>query len=745
MSGVDASEKVLGQAQFAGDIVMQDLLHMKVLRSDRHHARIKEIRTEKATQMPGVLRVFTYNDIPGKNRIGIIKKDQPILAEEKVRFIGDPIALIVANSEKRASEALEGIRVDYEDLPPIFDPEEALCSTTLIHEDGNLLHQHNIIKGDVEKGFSDADLIVERLYQTSFLEHSYLEPDAGTAWIDEEGRITVYVSTQNPHYDHREIVSCLGVDPGQVRCIQAVTGGGFGGKLDITVQCFLALAVYHLQRPVRLVYSRKEAFLCTAKRHPLIMKYKTGVTRDGRLVAMDIDIIGDTGAYSSYGIAVTGRAAIHASGPYQVPNIRVSSKMVYTNNPFCGAMRGFGVPQVAFAHESQMDILANELGMDPFEIRLLNAFERGSVTPTGQILNESVGIKECLQQIRQQRDDSVRLVPDAGKRLGTGIGAMWYGIGNTGVNNPASARVELDHDGKVTLYTGAADIGQGSNTILSQITASEIGINIGDIKLVRGDTAYTPDAGATSASRQTYISGNAVRRAAAQLRSLIIDRASRSLQIFAKELILEEGLVKSKLSGEILTSLKEVAAGLHADGISFVGEGVFDPPTTALDPETGQGNPYATYAFACQMADVQVNPSTGEVEILRVVAAHDVGKAVNPSNVEGQIAGGVAMGTGFALTEEFLPGQTVSMSDYLVPTIKDLPVVIPIIVENPEPTGPYGAKGVGEPALIPTASAILNALAQALGERIYRLPANPERVFEVSRKSKITGKEGEGL
>jgi len=736
---VDALDKVLGEACFAADLKMDDFLHLKVLRSDLPHARIKQIHIEAASQMPEVVYVFTHRDIPGKNLIGMINKDQHVLADEKVRFVGDPIALVVANSEIDAEQALGEIHVEYENLPQIFDPEVALESPTLIHETGNLLHQSNVIKGDIDQGFLDADLIIERTYQTSMLEHSYLEPDAGAAWIDEDGKIAIFASTQNLYYDHRQIVDCLGVEPDQVRCIQPVTGGGFGGKLDITVQCFLALAVYHLRRPVRLKYSREEAYLATVKRHPLTMRYKTGATQDGRLVAMEVDIIGDTGAYGSYGLAVAGRSAVHATGPYQVPHVKVTSKVVYTNHPFCGAMRGFGVPQVAIAHESQMDILAEELGMDPFEIRILNAFDRGSETSTGQILHESIGIKECLRQVYHQREETAQQVPEPGKLLGTGVGAMWYGIGNTGVKNPASARAELDREGKLILYTSAADIGQGSNTALRQMAASEMGIGIEDIKMVRGDTSVTPDAGATSASRQTYISGNAVRLATKQLRKLVLDNASHFLKISANELFIEDRQIKSEKNGEILLSLKEIAAKAHDMGEPLVGDGFFDPPTTGLDA-TGQGSPYATYAFACQMVDVQVDPMTGQVDVLKVVAAHDVGKAVNPASVEGQIMGGVIMGVGFALMEEFKPGQTKAMAEYLTPTVLDSPVVIPILVEDPEPTGPFGAKGVGEPALIPTAPAILNAIAQALGERIYHLPASPERVFKAARKSKFIAK-----
>lgn len=731
---VEVLGKVLGKAFFAADLKMEGLLHMKVLRSDRPHARIREIHTERAARMEGVVKVFTHRDIQSQNLIGVITKDQPVLAAEKVRFVGDPIALVVAHTEREAERTLGEIGVEYEDLPPIFDPEDALRSPTLIHEKGNLLYQCDIIKGDVERGFAKADLVIERTYLTSMVEHTYLEPDAGVAWLDEEGRITVCASTQNPHYDHREIVGLLGIEPSKVRVIQATTGGGFGSKLDVSVQCFLALAVYHLRRPIRLVYTREETYLATAKRHPLIMRYKTGARRDGRLLAVEADILGDTGAYASYGVAVATRAAVHATGPYQVPHVRVRSRFAYTNHPFSGAMRGFGVPQVAFAHESQMDILAEDLGMNPFKFRFLNAFDCGSETATGQILKESVGIKECLQRVQERCEEMKVKKATPGRLWGRGIGAMWYGIGNTGVKNPASAWAEIDHQGRFTLFTGAAEIGQGSDTVLCQIAASEMGIGIEDIKLIRGDTAFTPDAGATSASRQTYISGNAVREATAKLRRLVRKEASRFMKVPAHELTVEDGLIRSQRDGEILATLEEVAARSYREGKKLMGKGFFDPPTTPLNPKTGQGVPYATYAFACQMAEVEVDPTTGEVEVLRVVAAHDVGKALNPSQVMGQITSGVAMGIGFALMEEFIPGQTRSIQDYLIPTIKDMPKIVPIIVEAPEPTGPFGAKGVGEPALIPTASAILNAIVRALGERIYHLPASLERVLDASRR-----------
>jgi CO/xanthine dehydrogenase Mo-binding subunit len=506
--------------------------------------------------------------------------------------------------------------------------------------------------------------------------------------------------------------------------------------LDITVQCLLALAVFHLKKPVRIVYSREEVFQVTSKRHPLKIRYKSGAKRDGTLAAVEVDILGDTGAYASYGGTVAIRSAVHATGPYQVPNVKVRSRMVYTNNSWSGAMRGFGVPQMAFAHESQMDLLAQALRMDPIEVRLKNCLRIGSETATGQTLMVSVGIGETLKRVKEWRDRLAISKNDSRKpfiKKGMGVGSMWYGIGNTGIANPSTAQMEIDPDGGVKLFTGVADIGQGSDTVLLQIASEAIGVSLGEIRLVRADTSVTTDAGATSASRQTYISGNAILNAIKNLKQVAIQEASQLLNIDEKDLFYEEGKVKSRICLTTSISVKEIAKRSKR---ILRGEGLFDPETTRLDPVTGQGAPYATYAFATHLAEVEVDTETGKVKVNRVIASHDVGKAIHPQNVIGQIMGGVAMGTGFALMEEFVPEETNSFVNYLIPTSKDVPEVIPIIVQDGEPTGPFGAKGVGEPALIPSGPAILNAVANATGQRIYDLPANLERVLEAIQKSK---------
>jgi CO/xanthine dehydrogenase Mo-binding subunit len=503
--------------------------------------------------------------------------------------------------------------------------------------------------------------------------------------------------------------------------------------LDITVQCLLALAVFHLKKPVRIVYSREEVFRATSKRHPLRIQYRSGARKDGTLLAVEVDILGDTGAYASYGVAVGMRSAIHATGPYQVPNIKVRNQMVYTNNPWSGAMRGFGVPQMAFAHESQMDLLARALKMDPVEIRLRNALRAGSETPTSQTLTASVGIGEILWRVKEWKDHQVFSRVDSRRphiRRGIGVGSMWYGIGNTGVTNPSTAQVEIDPHGQVTLFTGAADIGQGSDTVLIQIAYEALGIPLSEIHLIRADTARTTDAGASSASRQTYISENAILDAVRHLEEEALREAGWLLGAGEKDLFLEGGFVRSRTSAATSLPIREVARRCER---TLRGEGRFDPRTTKLDPQTGQGVPYATYAFATHLAEVEVDTETGKVKVCRVVASHDVGSAIHPQNIIGQITGGVAMGVGFALLEEYIPGETESFVNYLIPTLKDIPEVIPILVEDREPSGPYGAKGVGEPALIPAAPAILNAIADAIGERIYHLPANLERVREAAQ------------
>ncbi|MCX5872367.1 MAG: xanthine dehydrogenase family protein molybdopterin-binding subunit [Deltaproteobacteria bacterium] len=737
---IGADAKLKGSAIFSNDVALKNALLLKVLRSELPHALIETIECQDALNTPGCVAVFTARDIPGRNRFGIINKDQALLADKKVRFIGDPVALVAANSEDSARTALSRIRVTYRELAPVFDPEVALApGAPLIHEKGNLLGTRLIKKGVPDAAFEKADVVIERLYQTSFAEHAYLEPDAGAAFVDEDGCVVIYATTQNPHYDQADVARLLGLPENKIRIIQTATGGGFGSKLDLNTQGFLGLAAYLLNRSVRMTFSREEAFLSTPKRHPLKIRYKSAADKDGRLLAVDVKIIGDTGAYASYGMAVVTRSAAHATGPYEVPNVHIESIFAYTNNPIAGAMRGFGVPQIAFAHESQMDLLAEALGISPLEIRRKNLLRLGSTTATRQELTASVGIGECLEAVAPHYERIKKNAPLLDKRVlrGVGLGCMMYGIGNTGVQNPSTAQVELQSNGQVTLFSGAADIGQGSSTVLIQIAATELGLDPDQVNLVNADTGLTTSAGATSASRQTYISGNAVLDATKKLKETLLTQAATMLKTSRGVLSLRKGKIVDSSNTERFVSMEQVAKRSEREGIPLKWQGFFDPETTPLDQATGEGKPYATFAFATQLAEVEIDILTGEVTVVKIVAAHDVGRAINPDCVRGQIYGGVAMGLGFALMEEFIPGKTISLKDYHVPTCSDMPVVEAIIIEDPEPTGPFGAKGVGEPALIPTAPAIVNAIADALGVRIYFLPANLERVMKAIHSGAI--------
>ncbi len=701
MDRVDAIEKVTGKTLYAGDFNIEGMYFGVLVRSTRPHARIKSINIREALESEGVIRILSYKDIPGNPLFGVIKKDQPLLASDRVRFIGEPILLIIAESEKKAHKAAKLVKIEYEDMEVITSPYQSMESSTLIHDEGNLLSHRKVIKGDVEKGFEESDIIVERNYKTTWLDHAFLETEAGFGYIDKKGRIIIISSTQNVHYKRKEISRILNMPEESIRIVQATTGGGFGGKLDMTVEGYVALAVYHTKRPVLIRYTREESFLSNTKRHPLYINYKTGATKNGNIKAVKVDIIGDTGPYISYGETVCLRAAVHATGPYEIPNVKVDSRMFYTNNPVCGAMRGFGVPQIAFAHESQMDLIANELHMDPYKIRFINGLKKGSLTATSQLLQASVGYLETLRAIepywiRRKKKES----------RGFGLGSMFYGMGNTGISNPSYGMISISDEGKIVLFTGVCEIGQGSDTVLIQILCETLDIDKKEVLLIRADTDVTKDAGSTSASRQTYISGKAVYNAAIKMRDFLEN----------------EGYYKNR-------DLKDIVNRYRDKGFP-VFEGFFDPPTTPLDPETSKGVPYATYAYATHMTEVEVNSITGYTKVIRVCAAHDVGKAINVKNIKGQIYGGVAMGIGLALMEEYIPNKTISFDNYYIPTSVDMPEIEAIIVEDEEPTGPFGAKGVGEPALIPQAASIVNAIADATGIRVYDLPCDMERLKE---------------
>ncbi len=734
---IGVRERVLGRTRYGFDQGREGDLFLALVRADRAPARIRKINTAKAEALEGVVRVFTAKDIPGRNSLGIIPgtKDQEFLAQDLVRHLGQAVALVAAETKEIAEAGARAVALELEDIPGVFDPVKALePNQPLVHpgrEGGNLLLDRRVVKGDAEEALDRCAVKIEAEYFTSHVEHAALECEGGRAEI-QDGRLVIWACSQNPHYDRNDVALFLGLKPEQVRGFQAETGGGFGGKLDVSVQPYLGLAAWLLRRPVRLAYTREESILATGKRHPYRMRYLSGADEEGRLQAMKIDLLGDTGAFASYGLAVCLRAMTHATGPYFVPHVHIRSRIAYTNNPWAGAMRGFGVPQVAFAHEAQMDALADALGLDRLEFRIKNALRQGQATATGQVLERSVGLVQCLERIKPVYQTWRKKIggENQGRLLqGIGLGAMYYGIGNTGVPNPATAQVAWTPEGRVVLYTGAADIGQGSDTVLVQLAAKRLGLAPERLDLVRGDTDLTTDAGATSASRQTYISGNAVVAAAADLERIILDEAAEMLEIHPRDLELHGEEVRAKGSPGNAVAVLEAVQSLSAKGRKAKGEGRFDPDILALDPQTGQGSPYATYAFAAQAAWVEVDPDSAMTRVKKVAAVHDVGKAVNKRSVIGQICGGVMMGVGMALMEEFEPGRTTNLQNYHIPTTADAPQIEPMFVESEEASGPYGAKGVGEPALIPTAPAVASAVSRAVGRPLRRLPLNLERIM----------------
>ncbi|WP_439576488.1 molybdopterin-dependent oxidoreductase [Elioraea sp.] len=729
----DGVPKVTGADLFGADALPDTAwLTLRAVRSPHPHAafRIGELAPLHA-RFPGLVAVLTARDVPGQNLFGIYPtdKDQPVFADGIARMRGEAVCALVGETEAIAAIRDEDVPITWEPLPPVTFDDALAGSVRDLHEHapGNVLCRGRVVCGDAEAALTAAPHRAEIAVETGFVEHAYIEPEAGYARRVGD-RIEIVACTQTPYMDRDELALILGVAPAQVRVVPTATGGGFGGKLDLSLQPMIAVAAWTLGRPVRAVYTRPESMASTTKRHPARITAEAACDAEGRLLAYSFHGDFNTGAYASWGPTVANRVPVHAMGPYRVANVRATSTAIHTTDTPAGAFRGFGVPQAAIAHEALMDALADRAGIDRLEFRALNALRVGDTTATGQLLEHSAGLVACLDALRP-RWRSLRAEAEAFNRaargplrLGVGVACMWYGIGNTSMSNPSEMTMGLAADGTITLYSGAVDIGQGSNTIMVQIAVDALGVPATAVRLVHGDTDRTRDAGKTSASRQTFVSGNAARLAGTDLRRrlLALTNAGPNASIETDgSLILRDG---ERVARPDLARLAP-----DANGDVLVGEGRFDPPTTALDAD-GRGVPYATYGFAAQLAEVEVDVDLGTVRATRIVAAHDVGRAINPTQVEGQIHGGIAQGLGLALMEEFFPGRNENLHDYLIPTIGDVPPIETILIEDPEPLGPYGAKGVGEPALIATAPAILGAIEHATGVRLTRAPATPDRV-----------------
>ncbi len=725
MPRVDGHAKVTGLDLFGADAVPADVLWIRVVRSP--HPRARFTLGDLAPLRQRLAAVLTAADVPF-NGFGIYPeiKDQPVLADGLVRYRGEAVVALVGDRATVLAIADHEVPIAWTPEPPLFGIDAATApDAPLVQADKpkNLLLDGGVRRGDPAEAFAQCAAIAEGVFETAFVEHAYIEPEAG--WAQRVGdRIEIHATTQTPYMDRDEIASVMRLRPEAVRIVPTACGGGFGGKLDLSVQPLVAIAAWKLGRAVALVYTRPESMTATTKRHPARIAAKFGCDAAGKLLACDVTATFDTGAYASWGPTVANRVPVHAMGPYAVANVRSWGEAFFTNGPPAGAFRGFGVPQAAIAHEAMMDALADQLGIDRLEFRHRNALRAGDTTASGQTLVHSAGLAQCLEALRPhwrkaQEDAAAANSKGGPRRRGVGIGCMWYGIGNTSMSNPSHMRVGLSPAGSLTLYSGAVDIGQGSNTIMVQIVADALGLPASQFALVAGDTDLTTDAGKTSASRQTFVSGKAAELAGRDLRQQILRLANAgegaTLSLDGATLGVRDGGTVRRLA------LATVAP--------LIGEGTFDPPTTPLDAN-GQGVPYATYAFAAQIAEVEVDTELGTVKVLRMVAAHDVGKAINPTLVEGQIEGGIAQGLGLALMEEYLPGRTENLHDYLIPTIGDVPQIECLLIEDREPLGPSGAKGVGEPGLVPTAPAILGAVHHATGVRATRVPLLPHRLRE---------------
>ncbi len=737
---VDGLPRVLGTARFGADHRPEDLLAVRAVRSPHARARF-EIGDlgQLRTGYPGLVDVFAAADVPGQNRYGIYPtgKDQPALADGVVRHRGEAILALVGDEATLAAIQDAELPITWEPLTPLRGIDDALAEGAPdLHEasPGNVLIRGRLAHGDLDAALAGSHVTAVVEVETTWIEHAYIEPEAGVARRVGD-RIELTVSTQAPYMDRDEVALLLGIPPTDVRIIPTACGGGFGGKLDLGVHALIAIAAWRTGRPVRSVWTRPESMAASPKRHPSRISATAGADASGRLTGYRFHGDFDTGAYASWGPTVANRVPVHAMGPYGFDAVLATSRAVYTNNPPAGAFRGFGVPQASIAHEALMDDLAAQLGMDPLEFRLANALRAGSTTASGQRLEASAGLPACLEALRphwarlRAAAAAHNATPGARTRRGVGIGAMWYGIGNTALANPSTIEMGVTGDGRVVLFCGAVDIGQGASTVLVQIAADALGVATSTVELVSGDTDRTADAGKSSASRQTFVSGNAARLAGEDLRRQILLLAEVGDDA---RIEVEAGRVMATDIGgrTTIVELAELAnVPVHDSTAECVlaGRGTFDPQTTPLDRD-GQGVPYQTYAFGAQIAEVEVDPELGTVKVRRIVAAHDVGRAINPTQVEGQIHGGIAQGLGFALMEAYVPGRTENLHDYLIPTVGDMPAIECLLIEDAEPSGPYGAKGVGEPALIPTAPAILGAIHDAVGVRITQLPASPDRV-----------------
>jgi CO/xanthine dehydrogenase Mo-binding subunit len=750
----DFVDKVKGSLHYAADWRLPGMLYGRIVRSQLPSARITAVHVSDARALPGVAAVLTAADVPSNSilerasgGLAELEVTMPVLAADRVRYLGEPVAVVAAVTQQIADAAAELVDIDYEELPGVFDVESARGEgSPLVHDVGNTLVTWHIRCGDAAAALATADVVVEGEYRSQHVEHAYLEPEAGVGWL-ENGVLTLRVSTQV--IEHAAMIArILALPQSQVRVIAAYMGGGFGGKEDMTVEPYLALLVWHTRRPVRMIWDRQESLLASTKRHPFIMRYRTGASSEGVITAQQVEILGDAGAYPNLSPRVLFAAAACACGPYRVPNASIVSSAVFTNNVPASAFRGFGAMQIVLGYESQVDLLARRLGMSRTEVRERNFLSKGDSLPTGEVLDTCVEVSQTMHRAL----DLLGMPPKPsapGKLVGRGIGCNRHPYGRAiWFRDRASAWLSLHPDGTLLIRSGVTDLGAGQAASLCQIAAEVLGVPLDDISIYIGDSALNPPAGGTFATRQLYMSGNAVLHAARELRERMSPVAADLLGVPTDELEFAAGRVwpgavpgderpgpeeAGAAAGGVSVTLAELAAACEQRSISTAHLSTWRARAGSFDPRTGQGDTFPDYTYGTHAADVEVDIETGQVTVLRYAACHDVGRAINPMRVEGQIQGGAMQGLGYALTEDMCIQdgyvQASLFANYLIPNAQDFPDVLVGIVESGEGKGPLAARGIGEPPIGNVAATIASAIQDAIGIRPAQLPMTPERIL----------------
>jgi CO/xanthine dehydrogenase Mo-binding subunit len=753
----EAVDKVTGTWSYGADLALPGMLHAKVLRSPYPHARIVSIDTTRARALPGVRAVITGAELP-QQLFGSAIRDEPFLARGKVRYAGEPVVAVAAVSEETAREAIDVIDVDYDELPAVFDPLEAMKpGAPIVHEDlasyamegsftckpgTNIVGHTKIRRGDVERGFAESHFVFEDVFTTQYVQHCSMEGHVCAAQVAADGSVTVWSSCQSPYNFLRDLATALGLPYSKVRIIATGVGGAFGAKMYLRAEPLtVALAMRSGGRPVKYAHTRDEEFIGSVTKHPAHLVYKTGVMRDGTLVARQITAVFNTGGYGDAGPQVARNSAFSGTGPYRIPNVHIDSYCVYTNSPIAGAFRGFGVPQATWAHESQMDMIAHRLKIDPIALRMKNLVELGDVTCTGEALSTSVGVKETLTQALEVAAYHTPLAPSPNPRVVRGRGfATMHKLTNTPTHS--TAIVKMHQDGTVNLLCSSVELGQGVNTVFRQIVAERLGIPIDDVRIAPADTHYTPYDQSTSGSRSVFHMGNAMLRAADDLARRLCALAAPIFGVEPEDVEWRDGCAADKRSGRTMNAQELNRRAFGARGSGVHGEGSFTPPgAQPPDKETGQTPKMSAFwMYATHVADVEIDVDTGHITVLRVVAAHDAGTIINPEGAEGQIEGGVVQGIGATLTEEMRVVDGIvtnpTFAEYKIPTVVDVPEIVSVLVGAPHAEGPFGAKGLAEPALAPTAPAIANAIYNATGARVTSLPITPEKLLAALREAR---------